>query len=65
MGVAISMIIVALSNPQQKRLAATVEEHGPDHPDVAATTSRIRVLNYVDLVVLFVVTWAMVVKPGA
>lgn len=64
-GVALSIVIVAVSNPQQKRLAATIEEHGPEHPDVAATTARLRMLNYIDLVVLFVVIWAMVAKPGA
>ena len=64
-GVALSMVIVGISNPQQKRLAATVAEHGPEHPDVAAVTSRLRMLNYVDLAVLFAVIWAMVAKPGA
>ena len=63
-GVAISLVIVALSNPQSRKLAATVQEHGPDHPDVAATTSRLRMLNMVDLVVLFAVIAAMVFKPG-
>lgn len=64
-GVAISLVIVALSNPQSRKLAATVQEHGPDHPDVAAATSRLRVLNMVELVVLFTVIAAMVFKPGA
>ena len=64
-GVAISMVIVGLSNPQSRKLAAVVQEHGPDHPDVAATTARLRMLNMVDLVVLFAVVAAMVFKPGA
>ena len=64
-GVAISLVFVAVSNPQQKRLAATVQEHGPDHPDVAAISSRLRTLNMVDLLVLFIVIAAMVFKPGA
>jgi uncharacterized membrane protein len=64
-GVAVSLVFVAVSNPQQKRLAATVEEHGPEHPDVAAIGARLRMINLVDLVVLFVVVWAMVAKPGA
>ena len=63
-GVALSLVFVAVSNPVNKRLAATAQEHGPDHPDVAAAVRQLRTYNYVDLVILFVVVWAMVAKPG-
>lgn len=63
-GVAISLVIVGISNGVNKKLTAAIEQHGPDHPDAAAAMSRTRMLNYIDLVVLFVVVWAMVIKPG-
>ena len=63
-GVAVSMAIVGISNGVNKKFAAAVEQHGPDHPTAVAAMSRARMLNYVDLVVLFVVVGAMVVKPG-
>ena len=64
-GVAISLVIVGLMAPVGKRLAAAVETHGVDHADVTAALRQARLYNAVDLVVLFVVVWAMVVKPGA
>ena len=64
-GVAISMVIVGISKGVNKKLTAAIEQHGPEHPDAAAAMSQSRMLNYIDLVVLFVVVWAMVVKPGA
>ena len=64
-GVAISMVIVQLSVPVNKRLAAAAQEHGPDHADVTAALKTARLYNYIDLAVLFFVVWAMVVKPGS
>ena len=64
-GVAISLVIVVVSTGVNKNLMAAIEQHGPEHPDAAAAMSRTRMLNYIDLVVLFVVVWAMVFKPGA
>lgn len=64
-GVAISLAIVGLSAPVNKRMAAAVETHGVDHPDVTQALRQARLYNFIDLVVLFVVVWAMVAKPGA
>ena len=64
-GVAVSLIFVVISNPLNKRLGETVAANGPDHPDVMTLLNRVRIINYIDLVVLFVVVWAMVTKPGA
>lgn len=64
-GVAVSLLIVVISNPINRKIGEAVAAHGPDHPDVTAGLTKARVLNYVDLVVLFVVVWAMVAKPGA
>ena len=64
LGVAVSMVIVVISNGINKKLAAAIEQHGPEHPDAAAAMSRARQLHYVDMVVLFVVVAAMVIKPG-
>lgn len=41
------------------------EQHGVDHPDVTASLRRDRLYKYLDLLVLFIVVWAMVAKPGA
>ncbi|MPZ73731.1 MAG: DUF2269 family protein [Nitriliruptorales bacterium] len=64
-GVAISLALVAIGNPANKRLLAALEQHGAEHPDVTAAMQRTRLINVVDLVVLLAVVWAMVVKPGA
>ena len=64
-GVAISLVFVGLSAPVNKRLAASAEQHGADHPDVTAALRQARLYNYLDLLVLFIVVWAMVTKPGA
>jgi uncharacterized membrane protein len=64
-GVALSLVIVGLNNGVNKRLTAAVEQHGPDHPEVEGAIRQGRLYNYVDLVILFIVVWAMVVKPGA
>ena len=64
-GVAVSMVIVGLSAPVNKRLAAAAQEHGPDHADVTAALKTTRLYNYIDLAVLFFVVWAMVAKPGS
>lgn len=64
-GVAVALVATAFANASTKRLQAAVAEHGPDHPQVAASAARTNMLHVVQLVVLFFVVWAMVVKPGA
>ena len=64
-GVALSLVIVGLSNGVNKRLVQAMEAHGPDSPEAASAAGRARLLNYVDLALLFIVVWAMVTKPGA
>ena len=64
-GVAISLVIVALSNPVNKRIGPAIAEHGPEHGSVKSAQRQIRMYRTIDIVVLFVVVWAMVAKPGA
>ena len=64
-GVAVSMGSVVFRNRMQQRLVTALDERGPQDPEVAATGRRIGMLNMLDLVLLFIVVWAMVVKPGA
>ena len=63
-GVAISLVIVGVQNGIRKKLMAAIEQHGPEHPDAQAAMSSTRRLNYIDLVVLFVVVAAMVTQRG-
>jgi uncharacterized membrane protein len=54
---------MALAAPADKRFMALVDEHGFDHPDVAAAARRVTVGNLADVGILLLVVWAMVAKP--
>ena len=64
-GFAASALITVFANPIRARMAKAAAEHGPQHPDVSAGMARTRILNTLDLLVLFIVIGAMVIKPGA
>jgi uncharacterized membrane protein len=64
-GFAVSGLMTMLANPVRQKMAKAATELGPDHADVVAYQARARVLNYIDLLVLFIVMGAMVIKPGA
>ena len=64
-GVALSLVILALDTPVTKQIGPAVAEHGPDSEQVDGLLARTRLLNSVTLVLLFIVVWAMVAKPGA
>lgn len=64
-GIALSIVIgMGMISPTGKRLGETVIEKGPDAPEIDQLVSRLVTLNAVDLVILFGVIWAMVLKPG-
>ena len=49
--------------PESGRLAALLEQHGPEAPIVQARIRRILTVSRCELVVLLTVIWNMVVKP--
>lgn len=65
-GIAVSIVIgMGFISPTGERLGETVQEKGPDAPEIDQLVGRLLTLNGVDLVILFGVVWAMVAKPGA
>ena len=64
-GIALSSAIgMGMISPTGKRIGQTVLEKGPDAPEIDRLIGRLLTLNVVDLVILFGVIWAMVLKPG-
>lgn len=64
-GVALSIVLMTQRRSAASAIGAAVAEHGPTSPQVAAATGRTRMLNMVDIAILFLVVAAMVFKPGA
>lgn len=54
----------AVLGPTSKKLKAVTEERGPSDPEVMRLARRIDVAGRIDLVVLLIVVFNMVVKPG-
>jgi uncharacterized membrane protein len=54
----------AFLGPELKRIAALIETNGTNDPGVIARTKRLIVVGRIDLVVLLIVVFAMVTKPG-
>ena len=50
--------------PESKRLGKLIEERGPADPDAQGAIKRLIAISRVDAVVLIVVIFNMVVKPG-
>jgi uncharacterized membrane protein len=50
--------------PEGGRIAAIIEQHGPESPLAKARISRILMVSRAELVVLLTVIWNMVVKPA-
>ena len=55
----------AFLGPESGRLAKLIEAKGPEDSEVRARIQRIFLISRIELVVLIVVIWAMVTKPGA
>ena len=64
-GAALSLVIVGLRRSAGKAIGAAMGEGGAPSAEFAAATARTRLLNYIDLTILFAVVAAMVFKPGA
>ncbi len=50
--------------PELKRIAGLIETKGANDPEAIARSKRLIVISRVDLVVLLIVIFAMVTKPG-
>lgn len=50
--------------PTSKRLGAMIEQRGPEDPQAQSTIRRLVAISRIDLLVLVVVVFNMVVKPG-
>ena len=50
--------------PEGKRIAGAMAEHGPDSPQAGHHVRRINVVQRVELVILFLVVAVMAVKPS-
>ena len=64
-GFVVSLVMSFVRAPAGKKMGAALQQHGPDHADVAAGMNTIRVLGIADVIILFAVVAAMVFKPGA
>lgn len=49
--------------PTVKKLQATMENEGPDSPNIEPLEKRVAMLSAIDILILVVVIWAMVAKP--
>jgi uncharacterized membrane protein len=61
--IASGVMQMALAEPAAKRFMGLAEEHGADHPDVAAAARKVNVGSFFDVGILLLVVWAMVAKP--
>ncbi len=64
--VGVSMILgFGYFGPEGKRIAKMVGERGPEDAEVRRRMSRLLSLARLDVLILLVVLWTMVFKPGA
>lgn len=54
----------AVADPATKKLVAAIEIDGFDSPAAAAARAKVKLAGNLELLVLFAVVFAMVVKPG-
>ena len=55
---------VGFLTPRGKRIAAAIEEHGPEHPSIRPMVGNLLAVARVDTVILFLIVLDMVAKPG-
>jgi len=56
---------IGFLNPTSKKIARTIEAEGPDSPAASALIDRILLVARVDQVILLLVVFDMVLKPGS
>jgi len=55
---------VGFLTPRGKRIAAAIEEHGPEHPSIRPMVGNLLAMARIDTVILFLIVLDMVAKPG-
>jgi uncharacterized membrane protein len=64
-GSATSFLVgILFLEPEGKRIHAAMEAHGPDSPEASFHVRRINVVSRVELSVLYLVVFAMTLKPS-
>jgi uncharacterized membrane protein len=64
--VVVSMVLgMAYFGPEGKRIGRIAAERGPEEAEYRRRMDRLLMLNRLDLLILAVVLWLMVFKPGA
>ena len=63
-GFACSVVIGSLLGPFGKAMKKSIAEHGFDHAETRMRMGRIFMMSRIELVILVVVVFFMVVKPG-
>ena len=64
-GIAVSLLAgMLVFVPERARIAAAAAERGPAAPEVQRRIHRLSLFTQLELLVLIVVVWAMVAKPG-
>ena len=64
-GFALSFVIgAAYYGPEGRKIETALDAHGAGSAEVRQRLARVRLVSWVELVVLLVVVWAMVTKPG-
>jgi len=69
----LSLVLVAVSmglgmvyfGPEGRRIGRITAERGPHDPEIRRRMDRLLMVNGIDLLILVVVLWLMVFKPGA
>jgi uncharacterized membrane protein len=63
--VGVSMVLgMAYFGPEGRRIGSIVDERGPDDAEFRKRMNRLLVIGQLDLLILVVVLWLMVFKPG-
>jgi uncharacterized membrane protein len=58
------LVGAAYFGPESKRIAAAAEAGGPAAPEVQRRIRRMSLVGRLDLLLLLVIVWDMVAKPG-
>ena len=55
---------IAFLGPESKRIAVAIDAHGADSPEAVARIRRILLVSRIELVILVLIVFDTVLKPG-
>jgi uncharacterized membrane protein len=55
---------IAFIGPESKRIGKAIQEHGPEAPEVVQRIRRILLVSRIELLILVLLVFDMVLKPG-